>query len=263
MRGKLAAAAAAVLVAGCGGGGDPRDAVKQTTDNLGKVKSGEMTVRLRLDPRGVPGGNVGFDLKGPFALRGAGKLPDGRFDYTQIAGDRKGSATLIATGGKAWVQAGGATRPLSAQQLRQLVVPAGNGRKAGLGMLGLDISRWMRDPKLSDGPGGTDRISGSVDIVAALNDLMGAARANTGEKAPAIEGDGARRLRKAVRSSSVEVVTTDKGRLLRSLKLALDFDVPADLRRALGGLQSTKLSLDLSIARPNSPVTVKAPQGAS
>ena len=97
-------------------------------------------------------------------------------------------------------------------------------------------------------------------MVAALNDALDTARElGGGEVVPGltkIEGDDADRLRDSVKSSSLEVLTGKDDRLLRALKLRLDFelDAPRDLAAGLGSLSGATVAFDLRIEDPNGPV---------
>jgi hypothetical protein len=106
----------------------------------------------------------------------------------------------------------------------------------------------------------TDEVTGDLDVVAAANGLMGFA-ALAGRDATRIEGADAARLRKAVRSSSVDVLTGKDDRLLRRMTLSADlgFDVPAALKRALGTNVGAKIDFLLAVTDPNAPVVVHGP----
>ncbi|MFL5980545.1 MAG: hypothetical protein ACJ74R_02405, partial [Gaiellaceae bacterium] len=72
-RAALLALAASLAFAGCGGG-HAHDVMSETAGNLGKIRSGDLTLRLVVSPREGTKGRIGFELHGPFALR-RGSLP--------------------------------------------------------------------------------------------------------------------------------------------------------------------------------------------
>jgi hypothetical protein len=251
---------AAALVAGCGNGGDgARKAVNDTTAKLGQIRSGDISMEVLVEPQGVQGGGpTGFRMSGPFQLRGRGQLPDLKMDYTQIAAGKEGTATLTAVGGKAWVGASGKTQPLPAASAKQLATAAGgSGSKQGLAALGVNLGDWVRDAKLSE-DGATDRITGNVDVVRALDDLLKAARRGGAQ----ISDSSAERIRKSVRTSDVELVTGHDDRLLRLLRLALDFEVPKEMRALTGGMNRAAIKLSFKVDRPNQPVRITPPSGS-
>ena len=186
------------LAAGCGGS-PAHDALSDTDANLGKVHSGDLTLRLVVSPRQGTKGRVGFELRGPFAMR-AGRLPVANVAYTQIAGAHQATATFISTGSKAYVKTNGSVRqltPAETQGIRQ----AASG---GPGALGLDIASWAKHPKVT-GEGDLDHVSAQLDVVKTANGLLGLLR-QLGKPAPTIEGDEADRLEKAVTSSTRRTV---------------------------------------------------------
>jgi len=253
--------AAALAVAGCGGGTDPNKVVTQTAQNLGTIRSGTLGLRLIVTPRDGKQ-PFGFVLQGPFSLRRAG-LPVARITYTQIANGRSASATLVSDGSKAFVTSKGTTVELPPRQEQALRL-SGAALAASGGLGQLQIGDWMENPKLSDGGsvGGaqTDRITADLNVVNATNGLLELARLlgrNAQPLPPADDG----RLQRAVRSSSFVVYTGKQDRLLRRLKLVanLGFDVPAQLKAALGNVVGAKIDFQLDVANPNEPVTVAKP----
>ena len=250
------------LVAGCGGSDRANDILSETAANLGKVRSGDLTLRLIVSPREGTRGRIGFELRGPFALR-PGRLPIAKVAYTQIAGAREATATFISTGTNAYAEVNGKAYelpPESVEVVRQAA--AGIGGSGGLGRF--DIRSWVEDPVLMEGGsvGGaaTDHVSADLDVVAAANGLLSLLR-ELGRDAPTIDGAEADRLRDAVESSSFDVWSGRDDRLLRRLliKAALGFDVPESLRRALGEVVGAKVEFELGVSRPNEPVTVRPP----
>jgi hypothetical protein len=184
-------------------------------------------------------------------------------EYTQLAGARSATATLISTGRQAYVEVGGRAYVLPESLAGDLRGIGGSaGGRGGLGAL--DVDGWFVDPKVSDGGdvGGaaTDHVSAGLDVVRAANDLLALVR-RLGQAAPAIRGRSADQLREAVRSSHLDVWTGKDDRLLRRLRLDADvgFDVPESLRRTLGSVVGARFEFDLGITEPNRPVHVSAP----
>jgi hypothetical protein len=254
--------AALAVTAGCGGGGHAKQVLSETADNLGKIRSGDLTLRLVLSPREGTKGRIGFELRGPFSLR-PGELPVAKIAYTQIAGPREATATFISTGGKAYAEVNGKAYelpPESTDVIRQAA--GGLGGSNGLGQF--DIGSWFKDPRVSEaenlGDASTEHVVADLDVVAAANGLLALVR-DLGRDAPTIEGDAADRLDDAVESSSIEVWSGKEDHLLRRLLLdaKLGFDVPESLRRALGEIVGATVEFELAIDDPNQPVTVSPP----
>lgn len=258
--GRRAAALALVVtitpVAGCGGSPSP---LEQAADGLSGLRSGDLSLELRLNPAGG-GDGVGIELRGPFSLAGPGPLPVARIAYVQSAGPRSTRATFISTGREAFVATGGRTVRLPADRLRGLRV--GTGASRSLDDLGLRVDRWVRDARTADGPRldgqATDRITGTLDARQALGDL---ARASGG--AAGVSAEEAKRLAGTVERSAIEVVAGREDHLLRRLRLSVRLAVPPSLRAQVGGAAGLEVSFRMSIGRPNRPVTVAAPRAAA
>jgi hypothetical protein len=253
--------AVAVLATACGETSATR-VLSRTADNLGEIRSGDLTLRLVVSPREGTKGRIGFELRGPFALRPRA-LPIAKIAYTQIAGAHEATATFISTGVKAYAEVNGKVYelpPSSTEGVRRAA--AGIGDSGGLGRF--DLGDWVEHPVVTDGGrvGGaqTDHVSAGLDVVAAANGLLGLIR-QLGGNAPMLKGDQARQLERAVKSSSFDVWTGKDDRLLRRLLLKADlgFDVPASLRRVLGSVVGAKVEFELAVSNPNEPVSVPPP----
>ena len=248
--------AVAALATGCGQN-HAHQVLSDTAKNLGKIHSGDLTLRLVVSPRQGTKGRIGFELSGPFALR-PGALPIARVAYTQIAGAHEATATFISTGAKAYAEVNGKAYELPPSATETVRRAAGGiGGSGGFG--GLDIASWVRHPHASIA-GGTDHVSAELDVVNAANGLLGLLR-GLGRDVPAIQGDQAKQLRDAVDSSSFDVWSGRSDHLLRrlSMKADLGLDVPQELRRALGNVVGAKVEFVLAVAHPNQAVSVLPP----
>jgi hypothetical protein len=193
-RPRLAAAAAVAALCGLAptacGGEAPGEVVARTQANLARIRSGDLDARLVIAAEGPKRtGATGFELHGPFELpRSAGDLPKARIAYTQIAGSRRATVTLVSTGERAYIEVRGKAYELTPDQERQLREAGGPlGGGSGSGAPGatasptgsLDLAAWLREPDLSAGEriGGaeTDRVTGEVDVARVVTDVLGAA----------------------------------------------------------------------------------------
>lgn len=138
-RSRLRAAAVAVLcfiAPNACGGETPGEVVTRTQENLGRIRSGELDARLVIAAEGSERpGATGFELRGPFELARAGnELPEARIAYTQIAGSRRATVTLVSTGKRAYVEVRGKAYELTPARERQLREASGPlGRRLRLG----------------------------------------------------------------------------------------------------------------------------------
>ncbi|MDQ6916008.1 MAG: hypothetical protein M3155_09400 [Actinomycetota bacterium] len=250
----FAAVVGVTLLAGlsaCGGGGgnSAADAVSKASANLGKIHSGRLHLLLSLQPLAGNAAGIGLALDGPFSLARHNRLPVARVHYRQRAGDRQVNATLVSTGEAAFVQLNGITYQLPPRETRLLESPGG-GR---LSMSQLHVSRWIRNPRLTHPDAQTDRITGQLDPVSALADVLKATHR------PDVPAQDARQLRNAVRTSRVVLITRRRDSLLRSLTAAARIELPPSLRARFGQALGLRIRFELGIDAPNAPVTVTPP----
>jgi hypothetical protein len=166
---------AALSLAACSGEDkEAADVVAETADNLERIESGEISMRLVVTPKGGEAEAFGFELRGPFSLDGPGELPVARIAYTQISGSERGTVTVVSTGRKAYVEEDGQAYELRPEQAAQLRL-AGEELDEGEGLGELGIDDWIKEPELSDSGVGdteTDRIDAKLDVATAAQDLV-------------------------------------------------------------------------------------------
>jgi hypothetical protein len=258
----------AVALASCSGVPTATEVLSRAAGSLGDIRSGTLHLSVLVETTpGRDAGRVGFEIDGPFALAESGDLPEADISYTQIAGDDEVTVRLTSTGETAYQTVAGETTEMAEPQLDAL--RAAGGSEAGGGLGRLDLSAWIDGAELQDGGrrGGVDAylVTGRLDVVAALNGMVDAARSFGASGAASLEHldeANAELLTNAIRSSSVGVYAGEEDGLLRSLEVLVEFqaDAPAEVRRALGPLAGARLSIELSIDDPNEPVDVDAPQ---
>jgi hypothetical protein len=246
--------AALCLVAGCGGGSvDAQQVLSQTAAKLGELQSGDLDFKLLVDP--PEGDEFGYEISGPFELAKNG-LPKLDVEYTQIANGKRATVRLISTGQKGYIEVNGKAYELAPDQEGQL--RSVGGSFSG-GLTSLDVSSWVVDPK-GERDGDVDRVTGELDVVAVIEGLGDLAR-GLGRPLPRLDADDQERLRKAAKDTRFELESGHEDRLLRHLLFEADlgFDVPEDLKKALGDVVGAKITFQLDIDDPNEPVSVEAP----
>lgn len=247
--------AAAALLGGCAGElGPAGPALSETAENLEKIESGVLSVSVRMDPK--DGDEFGYDIEGPIRLGKDGKPPVADVQYTQIANGEDETVRLVLTeDGNGWVERDGKRTELTHEQLDELRV---SGSLLGEGGLeSLDFEQWIDDPKLSEGPDGTDKVTADLDVAAAMAGL--AALAGVLQQDVRLTAEQRRQVADAVDDASFELLTGKEDRLLRKLALgfALDADVPEELREAIGeDAVGASFSFDLELDDVNEPVEI-------
>jgi hypothetical protein len=249
---KRLAVLACVALAGCGGGDSARDVLAGTADHMKDIRSATVSLTLLMEPREGTKGRFGFALSGPVDL-GDGGLPVARLRYTQYAGDQRGDATLTSTGRAAWVQPEGepAVR-LGAEQ----TAPLEQAARQLTGDGGLAVDDWIRDAEVSE-EGETDHVTAELDPGVALRQVFAA----MGDRAPRLDDDGVRELRKVVDEARLELWSGHEDRLLRRLRVRIGFKaaVPGNLKSTLGDLVGGRLRFDVDLSDLNRPVKVSPP----
>jgi hypothetical protein len=270
MRRLAAALVTVVALAACGSSGTRAErAASSTTDHLRKIRSGTLSMLLLASAdASAEGRGEGFQVSGPFAVASRkGRLPVADLQFTRILGAERETTRFRSTGTRAYLTAGGRTSVVPRSQVSDLFARGGDSAGPG-GLDGIHLDDWMRKPRLSAGGHvdgvAVDRLTGAVDPVAAINDLVTLASdfETSNANAPRLlKGDDATRVRRAVREADVEVLVGRQDRLLRRLHLVIHFALSDQnrLRQALRSFSGAKLTFDLGVGHPNRPVTVRPP----
>ena len=248
---------AGLAMAGCGAD-SPRDVLSTTAENLGKVRTGRMALRVVLEPLDRSANGISVSVRGPFALARPGRLPVAQLEYVQAAGPNRAQATLISVSDRAFVRLRGRDYRLPEAQAAALRSPATGG---GVTLGQLHVADWIEDPKVADAGGGLQRVTGRLDLAAALRDILAVGR-RTGGSGPRLDAEQVRRLSESVRASSVEVLTGSDDRMLRRIRGSASVTLPPSLRRSAGG-PGIRVSFDFGLEDVNRPVSVRAPAHAA
>lgn len=258
--------AIALVAAACDadGGSDANDALVETTENLATIESGDLSLTLLAESEGDAAGRVGFRLDGSFALADEGELPIADMEYTQIAGDEEGGGRFLSTGERAYVEIDETVYELPEEQQEALRSDGAQTGEAGLGQL--EIDGWVRDAEIAGGGTvdgvETDRITAGLDVVTAVNDLVELAGRLGTFDIGRLEGASAQQLERAVEQARIEVVTGKDDRLLRRLRIDVEFGAPEDLPPEFQNVLGAGVGLELALADVNEPVRVETPENA-
>jgi hypothetical protein len=282
-------AAGLALTAGClsacGGGSAADKPVGQllsaTFGSDKAVKSGRIDAALDISPRQVSSASqpLALHLTGPFQSRGKDKIP--KFDLS-LSYKRAGqtvSAGVVSTGDKGFLRLGGQAYEVGDQLYRRfqeayLTAQKKGGAKEGTSLkaLGIDPRRWLQNARRAGeaevGGEETIRITAGIDVPKLLGDvdsLLGGARllgVTGAPEVPRLTAKQRRDIARAVEAATVDIYTGADDTILRRLAVKVTLDVPADARRALGGLTSGTLALDLTINEVNQDQAINPPKGA-
>jgi hypothetical protein len=252
------------LVVACGGEElqrasattDASQLLRDTVDSSAKLKSANLDLSLS-------GQGQTAHVAGPFASEGKGKLP--RFSFAVTAQE---SAQKTMRGGVTWTgEKGFITLDNTAYAVSDLIVrqieagfeQAAAGRR---GPLGLDLTRWLKNPRNEGaaqvGDAQTIKLTGTADVARVLDDMQGLAgqAGSLGLPAgalPKLSPQERAEYLQAVKSADVAVYSGAADRILRRLTVHL---VVKDHGKTSTG------ALVLTLARVNQPQTIAAPKDA-
>ena len=233
-----------VTLAGCGGGDpDPAAILSQTSENLGKIKSAE-SMHLKLSVEPAEGDPFEFELEGPVALCRQRALPLLDVEYTKIANGEDETVRILANGTQGFVVLDGTAYQMSERQAANLSSACQDLESGDGGLASLSIGDWVRDPEASSGDD-VDTVTGELNVIAAVTDLVGIARAFGDSTLARLGRADAQRIADATEDSSFELETGHDDHLLRRLA-------------AVGGT----FTFELELEDPNGQVEIQSPESA-
>lgn len=258
----LLALALAAPFAGCGGGNDAQDVLKETFSKNKEIRSGQLGISLGITAKGDQATSQPISLKvtGPFETRGPNRPP--RFDLVALisAAGQQRSMGAVSTGDKGYIRYGGTAYAVPPAEFSQFIkgfpqgVTTTNGNKS-VGGLGIDPSKWLRDPKLE----GNQRIAGvetkhvsaRIDIAKFVGDLSGLLQQATGsgqsqQSAAPMTAAQKRQLTDSIKSASVDVWSGKDDKTLRKMAVVLDLKSPSGQASTSGASGSLSFTLTFS-----------------
>ncbi len=179
----LAVPAVCLALAGCGGGsGSAGKLLQQTFSGVHKVKSGQLSVSISVQPSPSAALKTPLSLSfgGPFQSLGTGKLPQSNFALSISALGRSIAFGILSTGTSGYVSFQGTSYPLPQSEFQKLessfasvASSPGGGHSSGiLGKLGIQPLTWLRSPRVV----GDETVGGTLTThIRAANQRLGAA----------------------------------------------------------------------------------------
>ena len=254
MRRLLLPLALAGALAGCAGDGPAGPVLQETAQNLDRIESGVLSVSVRMTPK--DGDELGYEIEGPIRLGKESEPPVADVRYTQIANGQEDTVRLVLQeDGSGYVERDGERIDLDETQLAELL--ESGSLLGGDGLRRLSFERWIVDPELSEGPDGTDKVTGELDVAAAMAGL--AALSGLLQQNVVLTAEQREQVSDAVEESSFELLTGEEDRLLRKLALefTLETEVPEELREAIGDdAVGAGFSFELELDDVNEPVRI-------
>ncbi len=276
-----------VALAACGGeeDADPQTVLRETFGPDKPIKSGDLDLALDLNLQGIEGlsGPIRARLDGPFQSQGGDKLPNFDFELDIDAGGQTFSAGAVSTGEKGFVELQGQAFDIGDQLYEQFRSGYEQAQKEGgddkesdgptFESLGIEPLRWLRNPQAAgeEQLDGTDttHIRATVDVKRFLEDVSrlldraeGLQIEGAGEVPGGLTAEQRTQVARAVKTARVDVWSGKDDRTLRRLRLAVDLDVPQDVRKDVGGLTGGRIAFTFGITDLNEDQEVEAPENA-
>jgi hypothetical protein len=239
-------------------GGDAADHLSAVAENIGRIESGILDMRLSVSAVSAPEAPIGFGIHGPFELEGAGLEAD--LTYRQIAGSEEAEVRFVAVDGRAFVESDGTFFELPVEDDPSTA-------EAPTALQDLGFEGWAADPTVVGGdPGDHLTIASPLDEVSALagiGRLLDDLEMKEASGLAVLEGLDDEALQRSVSSGSM-TVRIGPDDLLRELVVRMRFgvDPSSPLAEVLEGVTGAELLFTVEIAEPNRPVSVEIPQGA-
>jgi hypothetical protein len=278
----IVAVLASVAVVACGGGDDKATSssdvnqLLKDTFSKGSPKSGKLHVAIRVDSNaaGAATGPITASLDGPFQSEGSGKLPKFKIAAAFAAAGRNIKAGATSTSDKGFLSFQGQDYAVSDEVFKQFKTSyeqaikqgsANGAKKSSLATLGIDPSKWLKNPKNAGdakvGDTDTIKITGDVDVNRMLDDLS---KATSQARSLGIQGfqdlpsqltpQQRQQVAKEIKNLKVEVYTGKDDSLLRRMHLALGLQNGSSGNANVDfDLSYTDLNEDQEIAAPSNP----------
>jgi len=265
-----------------GGGGSSSDAAALLKDTFGQghqIRSGRVDATLDVDLKGwaVLGTPLNLHLNGPFQSNGGNALPDFALDV-DFGGRQPLTIGAVFAQGGGYLSIEGQAFDLGKdtydafkkgyEKAKQESAASSSApaNTSSLAALGVEPIRWLSDPKQvgEEDVAGTPAVhlASGVDVPKLLADvstLLGKAKsvtsgaaAATGTAVPTqLSAEQRDLIARSVMSAKVDVWTGTSDHTLRKVAVAIEVDVPDDLRDHANGMTTGHVNLTLSIAQLN------------
>jgi hypothetical protein len=278
--------ALAVGLGACGGDGGGEDVDKvleQTFSGNRKIDSGELSMNLTADLKGVPTVTEPVTVKigGPFENQGENKVPKLDLDLSANAGGQSFTAGVISTGNKGYINFQGTDYVVPDDVFAQFRSELrkqqreSNTDTPDLATLGVNPRDWLTDPKNegSEDVEGVEtiHISAGVDVPKLLDDLnellkktgqLGLTPAQRQQLPSSISDKVKKQITDSVNEATFDLYTGKDDKILRKLDVKLQFDVDEKLRQDTAGVESGSVAFTVQVANINEPQEITAPKNA-
>ena len=272
------AAAAALALGSCGGGGNDKDAGRLVDKAFRQpIRSADVSLEATVRADGLKGFDKPIRIKasGPYR-ENPGKLPSYDIDMTVgAAGGQTISTGRLSTGDRAFVKFEDSFYEVPSSDVRAAnrSLALERRRHDRLRGLGLDARSWLiyshRDGDATVGGVKTTHVAGKLDVRRTLRDLnrfvarsgeaLGAAAGQVPKPLSRAELD---RIARVVRNPSFDVYVGKRDDVIRRLSGHIELKVPKKEQGSVGGLKGGAIEFSLQFSNVGARERIQAPAHA-
>lgn len=251
-----------LIVASCGGNDDglgDQDANSLLERGFStNVDSGEIRMEIEVEVDGVEGAEGPFrlELSGPFRSRGPTEMPDVDVQLSASGQGASFEGRVVLLPRNAWIEYGGETYEVGHElwSRAQESLNRDGGRET-FGQANVDPLDWINDAQTGDAVevSGTKstKVSGELDVAAMLRDFN-----SLSPDAAAIPRRTLDQIDDSIDAVEFAAWIGDDD-IWRRISSETSFTVPEEQRQGAGGIEGGRVSLDMTLAAPNEPVSIE------
>jgi hypothetical protein len=253
-----------LIVASCGGnddGGADQDADRLLERGFSTdVDSGEIRMEMEVEVDGVEGADGPFrlELSGPFRSRGPTQMPDVDVELSASGQGASFEGRAVLLPRNAWIEYGGETYEVGHELWTRAQQSLNrDGGPEIFAQANVDPLDWIEDAETGDtaevsGMEST-KVAGELDVAAVLRDFS-----NLSPDSAAIPRRTLDQIDDSIDAVEFAVWIGDDD-IWRRISSETSFTVPEEQRQGTGGIEGGRISLDMTLAAPNEPVSIEGP----
>ena len=251
-----------LIVASCGGNDDglgDQDANSLLERGFStNVDSGEIRMEIEVEVDGVEGAEGPFrlELSGPFRSRGPTEMPDVDVQLSASGQGASFEGRVVLLPRNAWIECGGETYEVGHElwSRAQESLNRDGGRET-FGQANVDPLDWINDAQTGDAVevsgAKSTKVSGELDVAAMLRDFN-----SLSPDAAAIPRRTLDQIDDSIDAVEFAAWIGDDD-IWRRISSETSFTVPEEQRQGAGGIEGGRVSLDMTLAAPNEPVSIE------
>jgi hypothetical protein len=250
-----------LILASCGGGGQ-QDAKRLLERGFSTdVDSGEINMKMEVEVAGVEAADAPFrlELSGQFRSRGPTEMADVDAEISASGQGASFEGRVVLLLRNAWIEYGGETYEVGHELWTRAQESLNReGGHETFAQADVDPLDWIKDAE-TDGTAEvsgatTTKVTGELDVAAMLRDFN------------SLSPDPAAIPRRTLDQIDDSIDTVEfaawigEDDIWRRISSETSFTVPEEEREGTGGIDGGRVSLEMTLAAPNEPVSIEGPR---